>query len=248
MTKSKWIAIIPITILSATPAFAARPSTAFGGDGQMILSAERLFGVTFSKVREEDGDGSGTQTTSRTNVALFWPPLSLLTSPYEIPRLAFDVVAASGLTLGGSVGFISGTGTTKSEPANGAIGSERDDPTITVLAIAPRLGFALPLSARFAFWPRAGVTYYSFKSESTGAGVNRTTTKTTSNGLGLDLEPIFVFSPVSNFGITIGPIVDFPLSGSRSTERTPLGQQPAPADDKLKFTNYGGTVGLLGYF
>jgi hypothetical protein len=116
-----------------------------------------------------------------------------------------------------------------------------------MFALAPRVGYVVPISSEFAFWPRAGVTYYSFKSSNTSPGMNPVTSKTTTSGVGLDLEPMFVFSPAAHFGITAGPVLDFPLSGSQSRETTPS-NGPAQADDKVKYTNYGLTIGLLGYF
>jgi hypothetical protein len=60
---------------------------------------------------------------------------------------------------------------------------------------------------------------------------------------------ILVFSPVSHLGITAGPIPDFLLSGSQSTEMRPNpGGGRRPPDGKVKYTNYGLTVGVLGYF
>jgi len=59
---------------------------------------------------------------------------------------------------------------------------------------------------------------------------------------------MFVFTPVPHFGISVGPVVDFPLSGTSSSERTPPGMGPAPVDDKVKFLNFGLIFGILGHF
>jgi hypothetical protein len=73
------------------------------------------------------------------------------------------------------------------------------------------------------------------------------TSKTSINGLGLDLEAMFVFSPAEHFGISAGPVFDLPLSGTSSSEQSPqIG--PASVDDKVKFMNYGLAVGILGNF
>jgi len=92
------------------------------------------------------------------------------------------------------------------------------------------------------------VTYYNVKSKSTNpTAVPPTTSTSTVSGFGLNLEPMFVLSPTDHFGIVLGPVVDIPLSGSSSRELSPS-TTPAPPDDKVKFTNYGLTVGILGYF
>jgi hypothetical protein len=69
-------------------------------------------------------------------------------------------------------------------------------------------------------------------------------------GLGRDGQIILaLLSPVSHFGITAGPIPDFPPSGSQSTEMRPNpGGGRTPSDGKVTCTNYGLTVGVLGYF
>jgi hypothetical protein len=188
----------------------------------------------------ESADGTRKTTDSYTNIALFWPGG---VTPYQIPRLAFDVNVASGFTVGGSIGFASLSGTHKVEQPTGT--TDEDGPTITLLAFAPRLGYILHLSDQFAFWPRLGVTYYNLKTKD---NTPPTTSTTTGSGLGLDLEPIFVFSPVSHFGFTFGPVADIPLTGSTSRETTPTpvgGNQP---DTKAKFMNFGIAVGVLGYF
>jgi len=81
----------------------------------------------------------------------------------------------------------------------------------------------------------------------TGQGAMPTTNKTSLTGIGLNFEPMFVLSPADHFGIVAGPVVDIPLSGKSSSERTPQVGTPQP-DTKVKFMNYGLSVGLLGYF
>jgi hypothetical protein len=238
------VALVSSSVVSGSQAFA---DGGFGKGMQLVLSADRLFGLSFTSMSEEPETGGGTTTISRTNIAMFWPPLSVETySPYVTPHLGFDVVVPGGFTVGGSLGFVSGTGKTKVESSAGG-SVEQDDGTLTILAVAPRVGFAVPLTSFIAFWPRVGGTIYSISSESTGQGATPTTNKTSLTGIGLNLEPMFVLSPADHFGIVAGPVVDIPLTGKSSTTRTPaVGvQQP---DTNVKFMNFGLTVGLLGYF
>lgn len=232
------------TVLFATGlGGSAHADTPFGEDGQLILSGERLFGFSYSTTTTES---SGTKATeSTTALSLMWPGPSLGPTPYEIARAAFDVVVGSGVTLGGSIGFATFSGSTKTEA--GGQSQTRDDPTLTLFALAPRVGYVLPLSDTFAFWPRVGITYYSIRAstELTAAGVT-STTKTTTDGVGLDLEPAFVYTPVSHFGILIGPAADIALSGKQSVE---VSSRPSNVPDtKEKFNSFGVHLGLLGYF
>jgi hypothetical protein len=243
-TKCFALAIAVSSFATVAPAFAQ--DGGFGKTGQIMLSADRLFGLSFPSVAIEDGDSHNKTTSSRTNISLLFPPLSLVQSPYEIPRAAFDVNVASGFTVGGAIGFLSSTGK-KVEPAMGAAPPDREDATITMFLFSPRLGYVIPITPMFAFWPRAGITYFNIGSESTSTGMNPVTTKTTIGGFAVDIEPMFVITPVNHFGITVGPTVDIPLSGTRSVTQTPPDPTPA-ADDKIKYTSYGLNVGLLGYF
>jgi hypothetical protein len=240
------LAAVSTLLAAATPAFADEP---FGASGQVILSGERMFGLSFPREMDEDGATGNKTTDSRTNIALLWPSLPILTlTPYDTPRVAVDFGAGGGFTVGGSIGFFTGSGSTKREPAAGGVSVETDDPTVTMIAFAPRVGFALPLTPQFSFWPRAGVTYYNIRVSSTNTANPPVTNKTTLSGFGVDLEPMFVFTPVPHFGITAGPVVDIPLSGTSHSERTPPGPNPPPIDDKVKFLNFGLTFGLLGHF
>lgn len=248
MAKFKRLIMLAALALPAGAAPAVAAGKDFGGDGQIVLSVDRLFGLSFTTTRTESGDGSGqTQTDTDTAVSLLLPNG---TTPYQIPRGAFDVVVVSGFTVGGAIGYGTRSGTTKLEQ-NG-VSTERDSPSTTVFAFAPRVGYVLPLSETFAFWPRGGVTYYNIKTELTlsglGPGATQTTSTISQNGLAMDLEAMFVFSPVSYFGITAGPLLDFPLSGSQSSEINPNPTGTAIPDDKVKYTSFGVTFGILGYF
>jgi hypothetical protein len=247
MANRKWIACaitLSLTAMSA-PALA---DDGFGKTGQIILSADRLFGLTFPSVTAEDGASGDKQTISRTDVSLLFPPLSEVQSPYEIPRAAIDFNVASGFTVGGAIGYMTSSGKSKREPAMGGMSVETDLPTLTMLSFSPRVGYALPIAPLFGFWPRVGITYFNIGTSSTSTGMIPVTRKTTTTGFGVDIEPMFVFSPVSHFGITGGPVIDIPLSGTSSTTITPTPMGPAPVDDKVKYTNYGVQFGLLGYF
>jgi len=247
MTKAKLAAATVLFGFALGPTPAIAQETGFGHPGQVILSADRLFGLNFTNTTMEDAVTGSKQSQSRTNISLLWPPLTLDTlSPYTIPRVAGDFIVVAGLTVGGSIGFVRSTGKIKSEPV-GTPSTERDADTITIFTFAPRIGYALAIAPGIAFWPRAGVTYYSFNVESTSTGPTPVTDSDTLKGFGLNLEPLFVFSPVPHFGITAGPVVDLPLSGSLSSETTPS-TAPNPPDDKYRFTNFGLALGVLGYF
>jgi len=221
--------------------------------GGFILSAERLFGLSFWSVNTQRDAQPGVPgstpvdtTTSGTNISLLFGSNytsdlgSLL--PYTTPRLAFDFLPIESLTIGGSIGFLSSSGEVESSS-----GVTRDTATITAFALTPRVGYALMLTDGIYFWPRLGVTYFSLTATTNPQQppppappvVERSDT---TNGFAINIEPAFVFSLVSHFGISLTPVADIPLAGSNSED------PPDPPDSRIKVRNFGLTAGILGYF
>ena len=56
--------------------------------------------------------------------------------------------------------------------------------------------------------------------------------------LALDLEPLFVITPVTHFGVTIGPVFDIPVTGSASTTTSDRNGRVTTSHDSAQF--YGG--------
>jgi len=149
-----------------------------------------------------------------------------------------------GLTVGGSIGYVSRTGTTKqTKPTESP---ETDDPDFSAYALAPRVGYALPLSDGLSLWPRGGFTYYGAKTKSSDAATN-TSRETTATGLQLNIDAMFVFAPVEGFGLMIGPVLDFGLSGKVDRKTTPDPATPQP-DVTFKEMNLGFASGIVGWF
>jgi hypothetical protein len=140
-----------------------------------------------------------------TSISLFGG-IGSASSFYDVPRLAFDYVATDGLTIGGAV-F---AWFTLSATASSGGGPSRDTSKLTLLGVAPRIGYLLPLSSSVWFWPRAGVTYVVLTS-SPPTGSSSSLSQFAANA-----EAMFVFSPVEHVGITLGPAVDVPITGSFS--------------------------------
>jgi hypothetical protein len=245
-----WAAIL---LLARTASAQEGAATGMHQSGGFILSAERMFGLSFWSVHTErdpqpgvPGATGSDSTISGTNVSLLFG--SNYTSdvgallPYTTPRLAFDFLPIESLTIGGSIGFLSSSG--EVESANGAT---RDTATITAFALTPRVGYALMLTDGIYFWPRLGVTYFSLSSKTNPPPPTPPNPPTpertdTTNGFAINIEPAFVFSLVNHFGISVIPVADIPLAGSNSED------PPDPPDSTIKIRNLGATVGLLGYF
>jgi hypothetical protein len=86
----------------------------------------------------------------------------------------------------------------------------------TTFGIGPRVGYNIPFSERFSFWPKAGFSFASnsvstdIKDPTTGASV---TSDESSSNLALNLFAPVMFHPVEHFFLGFGPALDVDLTG-----------------------------------
>jgi hypothetical protein len=129
-----------------------------------------------------------------------------------------EFIGDTGLSLGGALVY-SDSNTSVQEQAG------------TTFGIAPRVGYAIPFNAAFALWLRAGITYIT---ESISGGGNQWQFSPAG-------EVFLVITPVSHFGITLGPWIEYGVAGKQCTGNNCQGQ-----DFRQDF--YGGTFGILADF
>jgi hypothetical protein len=172
---------------------------------------------------------------------------------HAVPRVALDVTIIPRLTLGAAFAFGFGLGGTNENenlgPGNTRATQTTDSPTATAIGLAPRVGYIIPLSDLFAFWPRLGFAFYSVSSSAenvTGGGAIETIRRTDTL-FSLDLDPQFVLIPFEHFFIHGGPVVNVPLSGSRSRASTSGTTESTVTFDASVF-NVGLSLGLGGWF
>ena len=130
-----------------------------------------------------------------------------------------EFIGDSGLSLGGALLYSDTNSVNPQQPPG------------TTFGLAPRVGFAIPFNATVALWLRAGFTYLT---ESISGGGNLW--QFSPGG-----EAYFVITPVSHFGITIGPWVEVGVAGKECEGNNCQGQ-----DFRQDF--YGGTFGVLADF
>lgn len=222
-------------LFASTDASAADHANGFGEKGQLILSADRfvpVFNYASASTTRTENNADLTDSRSGSGLSLlfgrsfadnqdFGVPINV----HALPRVAFDVTIIPRLTLGGAIAFGFGLGgTNEREALEGATKTTQktDAPTGTAIGFAPRVGYILPLSDMFAFWPRAGLGIYSVSASSERVGPNNviTTDRVTDTLFSLDLDPQFAIVPLEHFFITVGPTVNIPITGSRSTSTT----------------------------
>ncbi len=170
----------------------------FGRQGQVSLGAERLFGVSYTT--QSPG------TASATTVSLMGSSgLEAGFAPYSIPRLGLDYFASDGFSLGFGMEF-----------ANVSQGGNFSPPSLTLLGLNPRLGYAVQVIDGFSFWPRAGFSYVHLSSGSQSSYL-----------LAGSLEVQFVVTPLQHFGFMLGPVLDIGLAGTSDLKLTQVGLQTA---------------------
>jgi len=88
-------------------------------------------------------------------------------------------------------------------------------------AIGPRVGYNIPLSDMFSFWPKAGLSFgTSTTTYRLNTGPNTfTDASTSSSGMAINLYAPFLLHPVPHFFLGFGPFIDAGLGGdARATE------------------------------
>jgi len=124
---------------AAAPAAAPAGPAGFGDPGQVVISAERLFGFTYT----HQSFGSGPAATAQT-FTLLSDPFGSGVSAYGWPRVGFDYFVAKSFSAGGSISFF-----------RSSAGSQ----TQTGFELAPRVGYGMMVGPWLGVWARAGVTY-----------------------------------------------------------------------------------------
>jgi hypothetical protein len=216
----------------------ARAADAFGHAGTVAISAERLFGIVSSSDKETVDGQPGELTEYATSISLLSNSSGGSTTNYSFARVGVDVFAIDGLSFGAAVGFVTVSTSSKRE-ANG-VSLEEDGPTASGFVLAPRVGYAYMFTELLGIWPRAGITYVH-----AGASIERNgdSAEFSENQLALTLEVPLVIAPSPHAAITVGPTLDFGISGGTETTTTTAGTTTSTETNR-KATDIGLQAGL----
>lgn len=228
--------------------------------GHIFISADRLFSVfnysSFSQT-ETQNNVTTTNSVSGTHFSLLGGPNLAggigLENIHTSPRPAIDVTIIPNLTLGIAVPLAFGLGSTaktKVEQQNGNT-TERsgDGPTSFLIGIVPRVGYIIPINDWLAVWPRGGLGFYSLSStqQNTGNNGNNNGEVTTTNTLfSIDLDPQLAIVPTEHFFMSIGPMANIPITGTRSTTAT-NGATTVETSDDISLFHIGLSASLGGW-
>ncbi|HEX4405079.1 MAG TPA: hypothetical protein VH560_09645 [Polyangia bacterium] len=209
---------------------------AFGRAHGFAISAERLFGFVHA---ETTTTMNGIDNTETFNSFSLLGNGSGDRTIYSLPRVGFDWFVVRNLSLGASVSYFRLSDAYNNNSVNGDV--------VSGVLLAPRVGYAIPLSRVASLWPRVGLTLAHFTDEykeasSTGSG---TVTETaTTNLYALTIEVPLVLTVAPHLFVTAAPILDLGLGGSSSLSGNPI---PVP-DNPMKATNLGILAGMGGFF
>jgi hypothetical protein len=260
----KITSLLALALVTATSseALAAGNANGLGEKGQLIVSADRLlplFSHTYASTTDTQRGVELTHSRSVTGLSLFVgrnvgadADADVPVNVHTIPRIAFDITVIPRLTLGAAFAFGFGLGgTVKDDDLNGNVKTTRqsDAATGTAIGIAPRVGYILPLTDIFAFWPRGGVGIYSVSSSYNRVDNKNVVTavKDSDTIISLDLDPQFAIVPYEHFFFHVGPLVNIPLSGTRSHSET-RGTNKTTRDIDISLFHLGLSAGLGGWF
>jgi hypothetical protein len=231
------VGILSAAVLLAAPSIRAEDK--FGGAGQIVISAERLFGVVAASETQK-ADGSPVETTGKsTTISFLSQPAASAFTNYSFARVGVDFFPIDGLSLGAAIGVFSVS--TSSEAEGGGTTVEQDGPTLTGFVLAPRVGYAYLFHPMVGVWPRGGITYVnaggSYDSPTGGSS------ESSANRLAVSLDVPLVIVPAPHAAITVGPTLDLGVSGGNENEQTSMGVTTTTKAD-AKATEFGLQVGL----
>jgi len=221
---------------AASEAAGARPE-GLGQKGHVVLGVGRLFGYYSWSAKydleESDGINPPEEKASGSGLGLLRPGVGtsgagVTGNPYAVPYVGLDVFVLRGVSLGGAFGTASDSGDSDESPETGATG------------LHARVGFATMVGSVVAIWPRLGL---SFAWASTKAAVvDDVRVETSVAYTDLTVEVLVVIVPVEHVGLTVGPVLDLPLSGG--VEVASINKARGDAS----YSNFGLAAGLVAYF
>ena len=222
-------------MLAAGAASAQQVGSTFSTtQSRFVLSAERLFGLSFASETQEDPTPPPEPDTETTTTNIGLGTNLALHSPFVQPQFGFDVFVIDRLSVGAALSYWQATG----EQEQG--GQSQDLTDISLFRVTPRVGFGMMFTDILGLWARGGLTYYNLSTEDNDGD------KTSLNGLAVTLEGLLMISPVDHVGIHLGPTFDIGITGEQESDPADPGQPGQSADTTHR--QFGAMAGLSVWF
>jgi hypothetical protein len=211
----------------------------FGDQGQLTITAENLFGVSFNRTSA----WNDTQTISATSTHYGFLYSNELGNAdgFTTPRgpwIGGHYFIIPNLSIGGTLGYEAGTQSSTSE--TGGTSTTTKGPSTNGFVILPKAGYSLVLSPIMAFWFRGGL---GFTRRGSTATQGNNEISTAFSAWFLSADALFVVTPVHTVGFYVGPQGNLSFTGSFS--RTTNGQTTSI---DASFQSFSIDVGILGNF
>ncbi len=198
----------------------AQQAATFPDADRAIVTIDGLAGIVHQRSKVGDDDTQtitvvGTPATTSATHGLLMPGVPLVTRP------GFHYLVSDYLSLGSALYY-----------------SDSDN-FGSVILLAPRVGFLVPVGDTSAFWLRAGLTFQRWKINLFGE--NTVTTELPG------VEALFVLSPVEHFAFTIGGMAEISVHGKARTNLSFAGIS-ATGEEDVSASQFGLTFGTLVSF
>lgn len=223
-----------VVTTSASTAW-AEPTIPFEEKGHLVIDTISGFrlsptGFTYAgpvgfATRSESADVFNSDLTARDTTNHFW------VAP------AVDYFVINNLSIGGLVELSSTTGSTTTANQNQNSTTTVDKPSVTNLTFLPRVGYYVPLSARFGVWPRGGIGY-------TNRWVNRPNDNSATYSMAIvDVDVGFIIRLSDVFFVRLAPELSFGLFGRHSVTNG-----PTTTSDDAGLLQFAATTGFGANF
>lgn len=192
-----------------------------GRDGQFIFSLERLTGVFFERQSVTYDDETDAREYEHTFTGTTIGVLGMNgTGASTIPRFALDYVLFHGITVGGSLMFVSRSLELDDDGGQAPATPPIAGPEGNTFLAGARAGFAYPFDETFGVWPRGGLSYVTTRTDvnaiDPSSGESAGKFQYRAHTAAVNLELLAVISPVKHVIIMLGPYFDLGLGGSFS--------------------------------
>jgi hypothetical protein len=205
----------------------------FGDRGQLVITAENLFGFSTERTADDVGtDRESSDTNSQ--FGLFYRGAVASEARGWVGAHYFVI---PNLSIGATVGLQT-AGSSHTETVRG-VTTTTDGPSLFGFVLLPKVGYALMLNNMLGFWFRGGPGY-----------VRASTSNATNDASGarsywfLSVDALFVITPVQYFGFYAGPQANLSFAGSLSGTNN----QGVTTSVDSSYRSFSIDAGVFGYF
>ncbi|HMJ56462.1 MAG TPA: hypothetical protein VK540_30555 [Polyangiaceae bacterium] len=208
----------------------------FGDHGQLVITAENLFG--FSVERHGWDTAANTENSETYNqFGLFYR--SPISPTARGPWVGAHYFVIPNLSIGATLGFQTAGGSETRTTMGGTTTITTDRNSQFAFIFLPKVGYALMFNNTLGFWFRGGPGF----ARNSSSNQNNDGGSASSRWF-LSLDALFVVTPVQYFGFYAGPQGNISFAGSDSVT-TPNG---VTTSVDASFRSFSLDAGIFGYF